>query len=76
MMTDGRHELAAARCCAGRRPDSPTATRCARPAASRYLKLMEKYQEFNPFKFILYAAQIDQSTAQIEGRAAQAGSGR
>ena len=41
-----------------------------------HLKLMEKYQEFNPFKFILYAAQIDQSTAQIEGRAAQAGSAR
>ncbi len=26
---------------------------------------MEKYQEFNPFKFIVYAGQIDQSTAQI-----------
>jgi len=31
-----------------------------------YLKLMEKYQEFNPFKFILYAGQIDQSIAQID----------
>lgn len=32
-----------------------------------YLKLMEKYQEFNPFKFILYAGQIDQATAQMGG---------
>ena len=30
-----------------------------------YLKLMEKYQEFNPFKFIVYSAQIDQPTAQM-----------
>jgi hypothetical protein len=27
---------------------------------------MEKYQEFNPFKFILYAGEIEQSTAQID----------
>ena len=41
-----------------RLPDSAALT-AARELA--YLKLMEKYQEFNPFKFIVYAGQIDQS---------------
>jgi hypothetical protein len=30
-----------------------------------YLKLMEKYQEFNPFKFILYSGEIEEFTPQI-----------
>jgi glyoxylase-like metal-dependent hydrolase (beta-lactamase superfamily II) len=75
MVADGRHELAASmlRWAQTRLPDSDQLRSTRRLV---HLKLMEKYQEFNPFKFILYAAQIDQSTAQIEGRAAQAGSGR
>jgi glyoxylase-like metal-dependent hydrolase (beta-lactamase superfamily II) len=31
-----------------------------------YLKLMEKYQEFNPFKFIIYSAQIGAQVRQME----------
>ena len=31
-----------------------------------YLKLMEKYQEFNPFKFIVYSGQIGAQVPQIE----------
>ncbi|MGH8569589.1 MAG: hypothetical protein ACREXU_16680, partial [Gammaproteobacteria bacterium] len=30
-----------------------------------YLRLMEKYQEFNPFKFILYSGEIGEFTPQI-----------
>jgi hypothetical protein len=29
-----------------------------------YLKLIENYQEFNPFKFIVYGGKIDQPVAQ------------
>jgi glyoxylase-like metal-dependent hydrolase (beta-lactamase superfamily II) len=64
MHSDGRHELAAAllRWTHSRLSESPTLATLHR---TTYLKLMEKYQEFNPFKFILYAGEIDQSTAQI-----------
>src|SRR5262249_7392756 len=30
-----------------------------------YLKLMEKYQNFNPFKFILYSAQIGEPVPRV-----------
>jgi len=65
MVADGRHELAAStlRWAQARLPASER-LRTARRLV--YLKLMEKYQEFNPFKFILYAGQIEQSTAQIQ----------
>lgn len=33
-----------------------------------YLKLMEKYQEFNPFKFIIYAGRIDFETPQMNSK--------
>jgi glyoxylase-like metal-dependent hydrolase (beta-lactamase superfamily II) len=64
MIADGRHELAA---------DLVRSWRARHPrdrgldALNRlvYLKLMEKYQEFNPFKFIVYSGQIDQPTAQM-----------
>jgi glyoxylase-like metal-dependent hydrolase (beta-lactamase superfamily II) len=54
MIADGKYELAAnaldwAR---GRYPDSARLESMERLA---YLKLMEKYQEFNPFKFIVYS---------------------
>jgi len=64
MMADGRHELAAVtlRHALARHPDSAP-LRAAYRAAT--LKLMEQVQEFDPFKFILYGAQIDQSTAQM-----------
>lgn len=33
-----------------------------------YLKLMEKNQYFNPFKFIIYSAKINQQTPQMEAK--------
>ena len=30
-----------------------------------YLKLMEKYQNFNPFKFIVYSAQIGEPVPRL-----------
>jgi glyoxylase-like metal-dependent hydrolase (beta-lactamase superfamily II) len=33
-----------------------------------YLKLMEKYQEFNPFKFIIYSGQIHAQVPQLESQ--------
>jgi hypothetical protein len=33
-----------------------------------YLKLMEKYQEFNPFKFIIYSGQIRAKLPQLESK--------
>src|SRR5438067_356050 len=71
MMADGRHELAAVtlRHALARQPGSEP-LRAAYRAAT--LKLMEQVQEFDPFKFILYAAQIDQSTPQMGVRNAPA----
>jgi len=68
MVADGRHELAAAtlRWAQTRLPASERLRTAHRLA---HLKLMEKYQEFNPFKFILYAGQIEQSTARMEAAA-------
>jgi hypothetical protein len=62
--TDGRHELAAStlRWAQARLPASERLRTAQRIV---YLKLMEKYQEFNPFKFTLYAGQIDQSIPQM-----------
>jgi hypothetical protein len=34
-----------------------------------YLKLMEKYQEFDPFKFIIYSGRIGAQTPQMESKA-------
>ncbi|WP_124541868.1 MBL fold metallo-hydrolase [Piscinibacter terrae] len=74
MLADGRHELAAStlRALQARLPASE------RSGASRrlvYLKLMEKVQEFDPFKFILYADQIDQATAQMNAPIGSASDG-
>ncbi len=65
MIADGKHETAAALL----RWTQPRFANSGRLDAARklaYLKLMEKYQEFNPFKFIPYSAEIGQSTAQID----------
>ncbi len=45
-----------------RHPDSHALDELNRLAV---LKLMEKYQDFNPFKFIVYGAQIGQLTPPI-----------
>ena len=54
MIADGKYELAASALdwARGRYPDSARLESLERLA---YLKLMEKYQEFNPFKFIIYS---------------------
>ena len=64
MIKDGRHELAAAvlKWAQARHPDSST---LAAPRALAYAKLMEKYQEFNPFKLIVYGAQADQAVPHV-----------
>lgn len=58
MIDDGKHELAANLLDATRDrfPDSAALARVERLA---YLKLMEKYQDTNPFKFIVYSSRID-----------------
>ena len=64
MVADGKHELAAAVL----RWAQPRFVNSARLDAVRklaYLSLMEKYQEFNPFKFILYSGEIEEFTPQI-----------
>jgi len=64
MVADGKHELAASIL----RSVQTRFTGSARLQAVRrlaYLKLMEKTQEFDPFKFILYAREIDQRTPRI-----------
>jgi glyoxylase-like metal-dependent hydrolase (beta-lactamase superfamily II) len=65
MVAEGKHELAVEtlRWVEGRFPASERLEPVRRQA---YLKLMEKYQEFDPFRFIVYAGQIDQTTAQID----------
>ena len=54
MIADGKYELAAQALdwARGRYPDSARLQSMERVA---YLKLMEKYQEFSPFKFIVYS---------------------
>jgi glyoxylase-like metal-dependent hydrolase (beta-lactamase superfamily II) len=54
MIADGKYELAASALdwARGRYPGSARLESMERVA---YLKLMEKYQEFNPFKFIVYS---------------------
>ncbi|HZV64795.1 MAG TPA: MBL fold metallo-hydrolase [Telluria sp.] len=63
MIADGKHELAAEtlRSCEKAFPGSE---RLARLHKLAYLKLMEKYQEFNPFKFIVYAGESAKATSQ------------
>ena len=64
MIKDGKHELAAAflQAAQTRYPDS-VPIHAARKLA--YIKLMEKYQQFNPFKFIVYGSQSEQSVRQM-----------
>jgi alkyl sulfatase BDS1-like metallo-beta-lactamase superfamily hydrolase len=65
LVADGKHELAAEllRWAQPQWPSSP-ALRDAQTLAN--LKLMEKYQDFSPFKFNIYGAQIERATAQID----------
>jgi hypothetical protein len=70
MIADGRAELAASalRWAKNRFPRSEALDRSERLV---YLKLMEKYQEFNPFKVIVYAGQIGMQLPQMGPDGAQ-----
>ena len=64
MMADGRHELAASTLQAWR-ARNPTAHGLDGLYRDANMKLAEKYQEFNPFKFIVYSGEAHESTAQM-----------
>src|SRR5712671_6730098 len=65
MIADGKYELAAATLdwTKGRFPEGGTLGERERLV---YLKLMEKYQEFNPFKFIIYSAKSGMAVPQMK----------
>jgi glyoxylase-like metal-dependent hydrolase (beta-lactamase superfamily II) len=64
MISDGRYELAASALdwARGKFPDSARLESLERLA---YLKLAEKYQEFNPFKLIVYSGKAGMDIPQI-----------
>jgi hypothetical protein len=65
MIADGKYELAASALDStrGRYPGSPRLESMERLA---HLKLMEKYQEFNPFKFIVYSRKGGPDLPQLD----------
>jgi hypothetical protein len=65
MIADGKYELAANALdwTRGRFPDSKPLTEAERLI---YLKLMDKYQEFNPFKFIIYSGRAGTDLPQMK----------
>jgi hypothetical protein len=67
MIADGKYELAATTLewTKGRFAGSKSLDNVRRLT---YLKLMEKYQEFNPFKFIIYSGQIPAQAPQLESK--------
>jgi glyoxylase-like metal-dependent hydrolase (beta-lactamase superfamily II) len=65
MVADGKHELAA-ETLRWAQPRFPGSSRLQAERDLVYVKLMEKYQEFNPFKFIVYAGQIEASLARSD----------
>jgi glyoxylase-like metal-dependent hydrolase (beta-lactamase superfamily II) len=67
MIADGKYELAATTLewTKGRFAGSKSLDEVTRLT---YLKLMEKYQEFNPFKFIIYSAQVGAQVPQMDSR--------
>ena len=66
LVADGKYELAASLLdsSADRFEHSESVGRAKRLV---FLKLMEKYQNTDPFKFILYSAKIDEQTTQMSG---------
>jgi glyoxylase-like metal-dependent hydrolase (beta-lactamase superfamily II) len=71
MMADGRHALAAQtlRWAQARLPGNPRLDALRREAD---LKLMEQYQAFNPFKFIVYAGDAGQTLPPMTAATAHA----
>jgi glyoxylase-like metal-dependent hydrolase (beta-lactamase superfamily II) len=67
MIVDGKYELAATALdwTKGRFAESKSLREVEQLT---YLKLMEKYQEFDPFKFIIYSGRIGTETPQMESK--------
>lgn len=65
MIADGNYELAAM-ALDWARSRFPTSQSLKDLERQTYLKLMEKYQNFNPFKFILYAGKLREQTPPRE----------
>ncbi len=66
MAADGKYELAASLLDSSRSRFEHSES-VAKAEKYVYLKLMEKYQNTDPFKFILYSAKIGQETPQMTG---------
>ncbi len=64
MVADGKYELAASllESSRGRFPQSESVAKVERLI---YLKLMEQYQNTDPFKFLLYSAKAREQTQQM-----------
>ena len=64
MVTDGKYELAASllESSGGRFAHSDSVAKAERLI---YLKLMEQYQNTDPFKFLLYSAKAREQTLQM-----------
>jgi hypothetical protein len=66
LATDGKYELAASLLeSSGKRFQGSSSVANARRLV--YLKLMEKHQNTDPFKFIIYSSRIGEQTPQIVG---------
>src|SRR5262249_36145033 len=67
LATDGKYELAASLVeSAGGRFEASTSFAKAKRLV--YLKLMEKNQNSDPFKFIIYSGRIGEQTPQMSGK--------
>ena len=64
LAADGKYELAASllESSGGRFDHNPSVAHARRLV---YLKLMEKHQNTDPFKFIIYSAKINEQTPQM-----------
>jgi glyoxylase-like metal-dependent hydrolase (beta-lactamase superfamily II) len=67
MIADGKYELAAT-VLEWTKERFAKSKSLAEVERLTYLKLMEKYQEFNPFKFIIYSGKIGARVPQIESK--------
>jgi glyoxylase-like metal-dependent hydrolase (beta-lactamase superfamily II) len=67
LAADGKYELAASLFeSSGKRFDGSSSVANAKRLV--YLKLMEKHQNTDPFKFIIYSSRIGEQTSQIAGK--------
>jgi hypothetical protein len=64
LAADGKYEMAASLLeSSGRRFEHSTSVASAKRLV--YLKLMEKHQNTDPFKFIIYSGEISEQTPQM-----------